>query len=206
MREYWESAVQILTPDGMKGSGVFVAEDIVLTAAHVVAPGGGAGFAAGAIRVIVRYLQRDVQVLKLAVHPRWTEGARAGADMALLQVERLDELGLRVALGIPKPDQSIELEGIGFIAISDEMKQPRGEVQCEVDDSGVQLLRSEALAPEPGLSGGALYTVESEQPQVVGIMTRQGLTQYIGLPLLNETFSMLRQMLRASEPEGTTIT
>lgn len=201
MREYWESAVQILTPDGMKGSGVFVAEDLVLTAAHVVAPGGGVGFAASAIRVVVRYLLRDAQVLKVAVHPRWVEGARAGADMALLHVERLGELGLEVALGIPKADETIELEGIGFVAASDEVKQPRGAVSCEADENGVQLLRSVALAPEPGLSGGALYTIDSEQPLVVGIMTRQGLTQYVGLPLLDGTFSMLRRLLGVAEPE-----
>jgi len=196
MRDFWESVVEIETPDGFQGSGVFIAEDAILTAGHVVAPA-GVVFEPSAIAVIVRYLVQEASVLDVVVHPRWIAGARAGADMALLKVEPIHELGLGILLDTPAPAQSLALAGIGFLADTGDVKQPRGEVSCEASRNGFHLLRSDDLKPESGLSGGPLYTMVGEQAQVVGIMTRTGASRFVGLPLLNATFGRLQRSLAA---------
>ncbi|MFO0570971.1 MAG: trypsin-like peptidase domain-containing protein [Polyangiaceae bacterium] len=192
MAAYWESVVQISTPDG-KGSGVFISPTEVLTAAHVVAPT-GPSFAVSDIRVIIRYRGEDAVIRALAVHPRWTNGARAGSDIALLRVEPVADLGLGTQMNVPAPGASVMVSGIGFVAATDVVEQPAGTVLCESGTDGFNLLRSDDLAPTPGLSGGPLYT-STGGVVVVGLMTRISTTGLVGLPLLDVSLGRVRALL-----------
>jgi hypothetical protein len=191
---WWESLVQIRRNDLEKGSGVFISETEVLTAAHVVTQD-GAPLPLAKLTMDIRYQSLLAVPVAVAVLPSWITSGLTASDIALVRVEARSGLGLPTVFGVPAPSASAMLESVGFEAQNDTEQRLSSSVQCRVGPAGERLLYSKDFAPIGGMSGGPVYVGLASGIHVAGILIRESGSGLIGLSVTASVLAQLRSQL-----------
>jgi S1-C subfamily serine protease len=177
------SIVRISRPGG-EGSGVFIAEDLVITAGHVLQPP-SAEFDPEDYRVLVGGIELEVKAVRCL--ERWSHGRLPSADMGVLRI-RAKRPGFVASWRVdPKAEQLAVRVG------GSNAQQYHGTVTRVPGEAAFDMFESSDLAFPSGVSGGPIVDVAGT---VLGIATRSSSSPnaglLVGLPLLAETFGWLR--------------
>lgn len=178
------SVVRISRPGG-DGSGVFVAEDLVVTAGHVLQPPSGLFDPEDYKIVLADGTALEVKVV--LCHKGWSGGAHPSSDMGVVRVK-----GKRPALVAPCRIDPRAVQ-LAVVIGGSNAQQYRGTVTRIASSGALDMFTSSDLAFPGGVSGGPIVDADGT---VLGIATRSSPTPtpdlLIGLPLLAETFAWLR--------------
>ncbi|HEY5373608.1 MAG TPA: serine protease [Polyangiaceae bacterium] len=190
---WFDSLVQIQLGI-MKGSGLFISPTEVLTAAHVVAPNGTIP-SMSELTLDIRFQSRSATPRSVALLPAWVETRTSGSDIALVQVDSEDGLGVLPVFGVPAVNASTMLEGHGFIAATDEQQTLAGHVSFQPPSADEPFLFSADFSPIPGMSGGPLVTALGGAVRTAGILAQRSDNHFIGLAALQSVLALLRANL-----------
>ena len=178
-------AIVRISRNGSDGSGVFIADDLVITAGHVVRPQGGQ-LDPEDYRVILPD-GSSVEVKAMHCLERWSSGFLPSADMGVLRV-KVKHAGLVARVRIDP--QAVQL---AVTVGGAHTQQFRGTVTRVASGAAFDMFSSSDLAFPAGVSGGPIVDATGA---VVGIATRSAAAPnpdlLIGLPLLAHTFGWLR--------------
>ncbi len=169
---------------GGRGAGVFVEDDLVITAGHVLQPHPGPVDADDYVVVLGNGTRLDVKaVLCLKA---WSNGFRSSADMGVLRLK-----SKRPSLVVTtRIDQQLANSQVTICGPSSD--EYAGTITRVPSSSSFDMLSSSDLAFPRGVSGGPIVDGDSA---VVGIATKSASTPQqnllIGLPLLSETLQWL---------------
>ena len=195
---WWESLVQVRRKDSKKGSGIFISETHILTAAHVVTDSHGLPLPPAHLTLDVRYRAALVVATGVAVLPSWTSQGTTTSDIALVRVDANAGLGVNSAFDVPPASASVMLEGVGFEAHNDTRLIMSGNVEHRLGALGESLLYSPDILPVGGMSGGPLCAGLATGVHVAGILIRTsggGQSALIGLPVTLSVLAALRAQL-----------
>lgn len=184
----WYSSVVVIRAGDRVGTGVLLEPSTVLTAAHVVAPGGGQPPAGDLIVVEIpwlSYAQSPAQTVR--VHPDWAPGV-LDADFATLRISPAKGLGLTTGA----PNTSTETYLYGFPAGTDPA-QPQSSYQAGfLQNDGLKLF-SDGFHVLSGMSGSPFVQMSGGITRVVGLATWDADSPtaggFKGLPISSSYFS-----------------
>lgn len=178
-------AIVRISRHGSDGSGVFIADDLVITAGHVVRPQSGQLDPDDYRVVLPDGSSLEVKVMHCLTG--WANGFSPGADMGVLRV-KVKHAGLVAPVRIDP--QAVKL---AVTVGGAHTQQYRGTVTRVASAAAFDMFSSSDLAFPPGVSGGPIVDATGT---VVGIATRSADAPnpdlLIGLPLLAHTFGWLR--------------
>lgn len=165
-RGWWEGVVRITTPAGV-GTGTYIAPDLILTAAHVIASrpgdsppqpdrvsiedvyGGTGGFVASSVRL----------------PPQWTDNHADASlfDLAVIRPSQQLAPSLRLLYDFRTGSQATSAAAFGFAG-------SLAPTLWGTVKSFNQLLESTTIAPFAGMSGGPLIIDGDEEIEMVGVV------------------------------------
>jgi S1-C subfamily serine protease len=178
-------AIVRITRPGGDGSGVFITDDLVITAGHVVQPPSGLFDPDDYQVVLPDGTKLEVKAVKC--HQGWSSGSHPSSDMAVLRVTQ-KRPGL-VATCRVDPQAS----KLAVVVGGSNAQQYRGTVTRVASAGSLDMFASSDLAFPGGVSGGPIVDGSGT---VLGVATRSAPAPnaelLIGLPLLAETFGWLR--------------
>lgn len=183
--------VRIITPQAV-GSGVFIAPDLVITAAHVLQPHTPVAMPAPWIKVALP----DGSTLPASsaiCHPGWGVGGTsfdATMDMAVLRVAGGTGQATTVVQGAPAA--SLKVFVVGIDANLNRVETP-GTVTRIAHPRGFDTLVSSDLSFPSGVSGGPICTPDGS---AIGIATWSPPGPVpgalVGIPFLSQTLGWLQ--------------
>jgi trypsin-like peptidase len=164
--DWYRSIARIKVGNG-RGTGVLLAEDLVLTAAHVLWPAGGAEPSLGDVVVELPwagYLRPSLRAMR--IHPLWQSNQNTfDADLALIRVDPTATAALPV--GTFNPAREASLYGFPLDA-DDGVKSSfqNGHLRREGDS-----FFSRNFDVRDGMSGGPFLQSLKDETHVIGIAT-----------------------------------
>ncbi len=172
--DWYESVVRI--NNGIQeGTGFFVKNDLIITAAHVVQPDESNPLASENLTVTLpKQGNQECVVLQTSVNPLWTQSQKSSCDMAFLRVDQVPGLGIVPWLDFWSTDNSYEIGLFGYPAGVRTGKYTQGFLKQEVDASYREryILFGQGFEIAPGMSGGPfLFQHENGIVYAVGIAT-----------------------------------
>jgi hypothetical protein len=163
---WFHSVVRIKLGNG-RGTGLLLASDLVLTAAHVLWPAGAQAPELGDVRVEVPwagYLRPTTRGIR--IHPRWEATQSAfESDVALIRVDATGIEGLR--MGTFDATREVSLYGFPLDA-NDGIKSSfqNGHLRRDGD-----AFFSRSFDIQGGMSGGPFVQASDGETRVIGIGT-----------------------------------
>ncbi len=187
------NTVKVATPTS-HGSGAFIANDLVVTAAHVIHPDDRAKpWPAGKLTVTL-FDGTKVKAIGRICHVRWTDAFGATADMAVVRVASPQPNSV-VAFASDEAADDRRVSITGFWEGPNE-----GTVSTEAGASGRDLLASDDLVFHEGVSGAPIV----DGGIAIGIATRSPDSPtpgaLIGVPFLNNANEQNLEWLIANCP------
>ncbi len=186
----WKRAIVEVRIAGQQGSGVFVGDNLVLTAGHVLKPPASSPPPPSQVSVV--YGKTRWTVKRFEIHPDYLRIGSRFADMALLSVVERAEVSMGTQLQWdPKPDEQVAVDGYP-VDLTYEYQVGHAQREGALES---YLLVSTDLKIVDGLSGAPLLIGDSDAPLVCGIAVWSNDTESISIPLLESTFGVLKSKL-----------
>jgi S1-C subfamily serine protease len=179
------TVVRVSRPGG-DGSGVFVEDDLVVTAGHVLQPHPGL-FDPDDYSVVLANGTR-LGVKAVLTLRGWSNGFHSSADMGVLRLKsKRPSLVADFLVDQPIDQQAVVVGGCGALQFS-------GTATRVGSSTDFDMVSSSDLAFPRGVSGGPIVDAGDT---ILGIATRSAsspqLDLLIGLPFLAETLDWLRE-------------
>ncbi|MBI4668550.1 MAG: hypothetical protein HY747_05095 [Elusimicrobia bacterium] len=180
------------------GSGVFVADDLILTAGNIVQPINMRYPQACDIEIdLPRFPGLKCSVRQIAIHHEWSEKWKLSKNIALIEVEPLKGQGIPVAVDFFKKEPGAASVKVYGFPLLREVKWPASLAVFQI---GELLYTKTHNAVETGVGGGPFIARSGQAMKIIGIATSNNTVpqeyKFIGAPISETALSELEQKLQ----------